>query len=265
MMNHIAIGGICMSRYFIITKRAILIVSAISLAIIFGVIICSTTNLFVTTSTSPRKLPIYSTKQSEKKIAISFDAAWGADDTQTLIEILEKHKVKTTFFVVGEWVDKYPEQVKALHNAGHEIQNHSNGHPHLTNLSKADIQTELEQCNSKIKAITGSSPTLMRPPYGDYDNNVLEATESIGMQTIQWSVDSLDWKDLSAQQITDRVLAAVEPGSIVLFHNAAKHTPEALPIILEQLQADGYQIIPVSQLIYKDNYTIDHNGQQIPN
>ena len=105
----------------------------------------------------------------------------------------------------------------------------------------------------------------MRPPYGDYDNKVLETDQGIGMKTIQWSVDSLDWKDLSAEQITDRVLKATEPGSIVLFHNAAKHTPQALPKIIESLQADGYQLVPISSLIYQSNYTIDHTGKQIPN
>jgi polysaccharide deacetylase family sporulation protein PdaB len=254
-----------MKPCLILTRKSILIVGAICLSLIFALIIFSTADIFVATSATQRRLPIYSTQKEEKVISFSFDAAWGAEDTQTLIDIFNQYNIKVTFFVVGDWVDKFPDKVKMLHDAGHEIQNHSDSHPHLTNLSKEEIVKELEACNQKIEKITGVRPTLMRPPYGDYDNKVIEATESIGMYTIQWSVDSLDWKDLSAQEIKTRVLSATEAGSIVLFHNAAKHTPEALPALIEALQKDGYQFVPISKLIYTENYTIDHTGKQIPN
>ncbi len=254
-----------MNRYIIITKRALLIAVAIVLSLTFAIIIFTMKDIIIPTAVTEKKLPIYSTQRTDKKIAISFDAAWGADDTHQLIETLNQFHVKTTFFVVGEWVDKYPDMVKALHDAGHEIQNHSNTHPHLTNLSENEISQEIENCNKKIQEITGTRPTLMRPPYGDYNNKVIEATQALGMHTIQWSVDSLDWKNLTAEQITDRVISAIEPGGIVLFHNAAKHTPQALPIILETLQKQGYEIVPISELIYTKDYTIDHTGKQIPN
>ena len=255
-----------MFRYIIVTKKTCIIAIAIILSLIFAIIIFSTKDVIVATSQNTRLLPIYSTqRQNDKKISFSFDAAWGAEDTQILIDTFAKHNIKVTFFVVGEWVDKYPEMVKALHDAGHEIQNHSNTHPHLTNLSKKEIEEEITQCNNKIKTITGIQPTLMRPPYGDYDNKVIETTQSLGMYTIQWSVDSLDWKDLSADEISNRVKSAIQPGGIVLFHNAAKHTPEALPTLIEELLAEGYEFVPISQLIYQNNYTIDHNGMQIPN
>ena len=112
-----------------------------------------------------------------------------------MIQILDQYNVKTTFFVVGEWVDKYPESVKALADAGHEVCNHSDTHPYMTKLSQEQKIQQLQNCNDKIKAITGVSPTLFRPPYGDYNNGVIEATDSIGMFTVQWDVDSLDWKD----------------------------------------------------------------------
>ena len=141
-----------------------------------------------------RKLPIYCVKTDKKQIAISFDAAWGNDDTETLIKILKEYNVPATFFVVGAWVDKYPESVKALNDAGHRIENHSNTHPHMPQLSKEQIINELESCNNKIKAVTGRCPKLLRVPYGDYDNAVLETTESIGMYTIQWDVETLATK-----------------------------------------------------------------------
>ncbi|MBQ3094179.1 MAG: polysaccharide deacetylase family protein, partial [Clostridia bacterium] len=129
-------------------------------------------------------------------------------------------------------------------------------------LSKEDMVRELTACNDKIEAITGIRPTLHRVPYGDYSNATIETTASLGMQTVQWDVDSLDWKDLSAEEITSRVTSRVQSGSIVLFHNAALHTPEALPSIIEQLQAQGYTFCKVSELIYKENYTINHEGRQ---
>ena len=218
-------------------------------------------------SATTRQLPIYCVQRDQKMIAISFDAAWGNEDTQELIDILARYNVKATFFVVGEWVDKYPESVKALHDAGHEVMNHSDDHAHMTQLSKEEIIADVEACNDKIEAVTGVRPTLVRFPYGDYDDNSISAARSIGMEPIQWDVDSLDWKDLSAQEITKRVTSKVQAGSIVLFHNAALHTPEALPTILETLLQEGYTFVPISQLIlpgtYNTDYTIDHTGRQM--
>ena len=213
-----------------------------------------------------RQLPIYSVQQpeGEKRVAISFDAAWGADDTGTLISILDQYQVKTTFFVVGGWVDTYPDEVAALAQAGHEVMNHSDTHPYMTQISTSEMMQEISACNEKIAAITGVTPTLLRCPYGDYNDTVINTVRSMGMEPIQWSVDSLDWKDLSAEEITRRVLDQVQPGSIILFHNDAKHTPEALPGILAGLQGQGYTIVPVSQLICQGEYTIDHTGMQIP-
>lgn len=211
-----------------------------------------------------RQLPIYSVQRDQKMVSISFDAAWGNEDTQQLIDILDKYDVKATFFVVGEWVDKYPESVKALHDAGHEIMNHSNTHAHYPQLSADEVVADLNACNDKIEAVTGIRPTLVRLPYGDYDDNSINAVRSIGMEPIQWDVDSLDWKDLSASEITQRVTSKVCPGSIVLFHNAALHTPEALPGIIEYLLQEGYTFVPISQILLTGEYTIDHTGRQCP-
>ena len=189
---------------------------------------------------------------------------WGNEDTQELIDILGRYGVRATFFVVGEWVDKYPESVKALHDAGHEVMNHSNTHAHMNQLSAQEIIADVEACNDKIEAVTGVRPTLIRPPYGEYNDQVISAIRSIGMEPIQWDVDSLDWKEISAQEIAQRVTSRVQSGSIVLFHNAALHTPEALPGILECLLQEGYTFVPISELILEEPYTIDHTGRQCP-
>ena len=223
---------------------------------------------FISASAAKRQLPIYSVEREEKVCAISFDAAWGNEDTQALIDILGKYNVKATFFVVGDWVDKYPESVKALHDAGHEVMNHSLHHDHYNALTADQVVADVTACNEKIAAITGVTPCLIRCPYGEYDDHVISAIRSMGMEPIQWDVDSLDWKDLPAGEITERVVSRVQPGSIVLFHNAALHTPEALPAILETLLQEGYTFVPISELIlpgeYNVDYTIDHTGRQLP-
>lgn len=217
-----------------------------------------------TASATSRQLPIYSVERAEKLCAISFDAAWGNEDTQTLIDILARYNVKTTFFVVGDWVDKYPESVLALHEAGHEVMSHSNHHDHYNSLSANEIAADINASCDKVEAITGSRPTLIRCPYGEYDDHVISTVRSLGMEPIQWDVDSLDWKDYDADTIYQRVTSKVQPGSIVLFHNAALHTPEALPRILEHLIHEGYTVLPISQLILTGDYTIDHTGRQHP-
>ncbi len=209
-----------------------------------------------------RQLPIYCVQRDDKVVSLTFDAAWGNEDTEQLIAILGKYGVKATFFVVGEWVEKYPESVKALADAGHEIMNHSAHHAHFNSLTAEEIAADLAACNDKIEAVTGVRPTLFRCPYGEYDDHVILAVRGAGMEPIQWDVDSLDWKDLSADEITRRVTGKVQPGSIVLFHNAALHTPEALPAIIETLLGEGYSFLPVSQLILSGEYTIDHTGRQ---
>ena len=214
-------------------------------------------------ATSDRLLPIYCVETDKKQVAISFDAAWGNDDTDQLISILKEYDVPATFFVVGAWVDKYPESVKALSDAGHQIQNHSNTHPNMPQLSQEQMIDEILSCNKKIADITGKIPTLLRPPYGDYDNATIKTVSEQNMFTIQWDVDSLDWKDnATPDSIYQKVTGKVKNGSIVLFHNDADHTPAALPNILKCLKDEGYEFVFISDLILKDNYEIKHDGTQ---
>lgn len=247
-------------RFLIVTKKQIML--CLCLVLVLTATLIGSVKTF---AGNERKLPIYCVETEKKQIAISFDAAWGNDDTETLISILKEYDVPATFFVVGAWVDKYPESVKALSDAGHQIQNHSNTHPHMPQLSKAQMKDEIESCNKKIAAISGVTPTLLRPPYGDYDNALIETMDELNMKTIQWSVDSLDWKDnATADSICKRVTGKVTNGSIVLFHNDADHTPEALPSILKCLKDEGYEFVFISDLILQDNYEIDHTGKQCP-
>ena len=245
-------------------KRRRRLMIAASAAILAGAIILLMAGGGAVAAAGTKLLPIYSVERDQKMVSLSFDAAWGNEDTQTLIDILGKYDVKVTFFVVGAWVDKYPESVKALSDAGHEVMNHSNDHAHFNTLSADEIAANINACSDKIQAVTGVRPTLFRPPYGEYNDRVVAAVRGMGMEPIQWDVDSLDWKELSAGEIYDRVTSKVRPGSIILFHNAALHTPEALEDIIKYLLAQGYEIVPISRLILPEPYTIDHTGRQFP-
>jgi polysaccharide deacetylase family sporulation protein PdaB len=210
-----------------------------------------------------RKLPIYHVDTNDKKVAISFDCAWGNEHTKAILDILDQYDVKTTFFMVKFWAEKFPNDVLEIHKRGHEIGNHSSTHPNMTKLSVEDITKELKDTEDVIVGITNQRPTLFRPPFGAYNNKVIETCENNGYHVIQWNVDSLDWKDITAEQIVDRVTRNVVPGSIILFHNNAEHVEEYLPSILSRLQADGYEVVPIGQLIIKENYHIDHTGKQV--
>lgn len=212
-----------------------------------------------------RKLPIYCVDAKDKKIAISFDASWGANNTVKILDILDKHNVKATFFLVGRWVDEFPEETKEIYKRGHEIGNHSNTHPDMTKIPDSKIVEELAATDAKIMKITGKPTTLFRFPGGAYDNRSIQAIEGTNHKCIQWDVDSIDWKENGAEKEYKRVISKTQPGSIILFHNAAKYTPENLPKIIEELKAQGYEFVKISDLIYKDNYNIDHSGKQILN
>lgn len=209
-----------------------------------------------------RKLPIYNVQTQEKKVAISFDAAWGDDKTMEILDNLDKYHVKATFFLVKFWAEKYPQDVAEIQKRGHEIGNHSATHPDMTGLSSEKIVSELKDTSDAIESITGKKTTLFRPPFGAYDNHVIEACEGEGYKVIQWSVDSLDWKDISTEQIVERVTRNVKSGDIILFHNNAERVNEYLPLVLKSLQDQGFEIVPIGKLIYYKNYHMDHAGKQ---
>lgn len=219
----------------------------------------------VSSNVNGRELPIYSVETKEKKVALSFDAAWGNDDTQKILEILKKHGLHVTFFMTGGWVEKYPEDVKAIQAAGHDLGNHSENHKNMAQLSVEEQKTEIMTVHEKVKQLTGVDMQLFRPPYGEYNDNLVLTAKDCGYFPVEWSVDSLDWKDYGVNSILDMVLKnkEVRNGAIILCHNGAKYTSDALEQLIIGLEDKGYQIVPVSQLIYKDNYHMDVTGRQI--
>ncbi|MBE5746084.1 MAG: deacetylase [Clostridiales bacterium] len=214
---------------------------------------------------SLRKIPIYNVKTDEKVVAISFDAAWGADKTEKIMEILKEYNAGATFFLVGFWVENYPEIAKKIAENGFEIGTHSNTHPDMAKLNAEQIKLELETSVKTIEDATNTKVELFRAPFGSYNDTLINTSEELGLTTIQWDVDSLDWKGISAVDITTRILNKVFNGSIILCHNNSDHILEALPMILDRLQKRGYKVKCIGDIIYKDNYTINHEGTQIKN
>lgn len=211
-----------------------------------------------------KKLPVYSVETPQKQVAITFDAAWAAGDTERILSILKENNIKATFFLCGIWIDKNPELLRALQDQGHDIGNHGDTHAHVASLSYEGNIKEITNAHTKVKTALGLDMTLFRPPYGEYNDTVLNAAEALKYQSVQWSVDSLDWKGLSVEEIINRILKSpnLKNGAIILFHSDAEHTADALDIIIRGLKNMGYEIVPVSELIYTEGYEVDHTGRQ---
>ena len=208
------------------------------------------------------KKPIYSVARQDKKISISFDCAWGVDYTDEILSVMQTYKVKCTFFMVEFWAKKYPDYVKKIIEQGHEIGTHSCSHKYMSKLTKSQIELELKQSCDTIESISGKKVTLFRPPYGDYNNQLIEVANSLNIKTIQWSIDTLDWKNYSADKIAQKVIKKANSGAIILCHNNGLHTAKALPKIFEVLISQGYTFVPIGELVYEDNYHVDVNGIQ---
>lgn len=245
-------------------KAAVQIGLMLCLLCLSAVYVAGLNNPAASVLAKKRELPIYSVERPDKVISISFDASWGGDKTMDILRILDEHDVKTTFFLVGGWVDKFPDLVKEMVARGHEIGNHSDTHPHMSQTNEKTIRDELRMMSDKVETLTGERPTLFRPPYGDYNDRLVVTTRAEGYEVVQWSIDSLDWKDRGTADIIKQCTYRVDNGDIVLFHNDSNDIVNALPTVIEHYQGLGYKIIPVSELLLKGETTIDVQGKQHP-
>ena len=215
-----------------------------------------------TSSTNEKMLPIYNVKTDDNKVALTMNCAWNADDIDKILKILDENDTKITFFIVGDWMDKHPEAVKKIYEAGHEIGTHSNTHPHVNNLSYEENIEEMEKSNDKIENITGNRTNLYRAPYGEYNQTVIKAAQDKGYYTIQWSLDTLDYTGINGNEMWNRIKDKISSGDIILMHNGTEHTADSLDSILKNIKEKNLQVVKISELIYKDNYSIDVNGTQ---
>lgn len=206
-------------KNMVILRNAAFVLAAI--AVVRGAIVYWGDSVHASNTVGNRELPIYCVETDDKKVALTFDAAWGNEDTARILEILKKNNVKVTFFMTGGWVESYPEDVKAILAAGHDLGNHSENHKNMSRISDEEKKDELMKVHKKVQELTGYEMFLFRPPYGDYDNAVVNVAKECGYYPIQWDVDSLDWKDYGVDSIVKTVIGHkhLGNGSIILCHN----------------------------------------------
>lgn len=238
------------------------ILSLTLIAIILAAVIFVTSSGSLYFGYAYRLVPIYSVETGEKKVALTFDAAWGSDKTLKIVETLNNAGIKGTFFLVGFWIEQNEDKVKAIDEADFDIGTHSETHPKMSALDQGKMKQELESSMAKISKITGKTVKYFRAPFGDYNDSVLNVAGSLGLKTIQWDVDTLDWKGISANEILERVKRFVKNGSIILCHNNSDHILEALPLIISYLKDNGYEMVKISELVYERDYIVDNNGLQ---
>lgn len=238
------------------------IVSVLTVVVLIGIANMNSIQS-IQTSSVQKFLPIYNVQTDKKQIAFTMNCAWNADDIDSILETLKNNNVKITFFIVGEWMDKYPEAVKKIQNEGHEIGSHSNTHPHVNQLSYEKNLEEIQLSVNKIEKITGNKTNLYRAPYGEYNDTVIKTAQENGYYTIQWNLDTLDYEGKTGEEMWNRIKGKLQNGSIILSHNGTKHTADSLDMLIKNIKSQGYDIVKVSELIYKDNYYINNNGTQI--
>ena len=243
-------------------KNVLSVILTLAMLVVLSVSAFSTGAYAVFYGNTPRLVPVYSVDRQDKVVSITFDCAWGTEYTDAILNALKVSNVRATFFMVEFWTTKYPEFVKKIDESGCEIGTHSSTHSYMSKLNAEEIKKELTTSSEAIESVTGKKVDLFRAPYGDYDDELIKTASELGYYTIQWDVDSLDWKDLSASDIAMRVINGAKNGSIILMHNNGLHTAEAVPIILETLKNRGYSFVPVGELIYRENYVIDGTGRQ---
>ena len=254
--------------FFVLNKQKIIAYGVSVFTVIFLFCIASGMNgnneTMETSANTGKLLPIYNVKTEENKVALTMNCAWNADDIDSILETLKNNNVKITFFVVGDWLDKYPEAAKKIAEAGNEIASHSNTHPKVANLSYEENVKEIKESVEKIEKITGQKTTLYRPPYGEYNNTVISAAQDNGYKVIQWNLDTLDYTGLTGDKMWKRI-EKVKAGDIILSHNGTEHTADSLDMLIKNIKQKGLEIVKVSDLIYKENYEINLNGTQIKN
>ena len=252
--------------FFILSKQKIYtyFISIIMVVLLFCIsgTFVNKKEAIATASTNEKFLPIYKVETEENKIALTMNCAWNADDIDKILEILEKNNVKITFFMVGDWIEKYSEAVKKVYEAGHEIGTHSDTHPHVNNLSYEENVKQLENSNDKIEKIIGTRTNLYRTPYGEYNQTVIKAAQDKGYYTIQWNLDTLDYTGLTGEEMWNRIKDKIGSGDIILMHNGTEHTADSLDVIIKKIKEKNLEVVKISELIYKENYTIDVNGTQ---
>ncbi|MCL2842034.1 MAG: polysaccharide deacetylase family protein [Oscillospiraceae bacterium] len=249
-------------RIFLIRRKY---VTALALVLAVAAIFYIVNHPRLTGDSGGRALPIYSVQREDRAMSLTFNAAEPEDfHTAKVLETLNAHGVRATFFVTAEWARHNETLAARIVTGGHELMNLGDDHRPLRQINITELQARVLACNDAIWAVTGAAPTVFRALYGQYDDRMVTSVRALGMHTVQWSIDSGDRRGADASTITRQVLGRAAPGSIVLFHSNAEQTVCALPDILAGLHTAGYEPVPVSELMLQTEYTISLTGRQMP-
>lgn len=248
-----------------ICAYGISIITVILLFCAASVMITDNADTILTSASAGKLLPVYKVDTKDKKVALTLNCAWNDSDIDSILQTLKDNDCKVTFFMVGDWVKKYPEAAKKIKDAGHEIGTHSNTHPHVNNLDYEKNASELRESAKIIKETTGADIKLYRTPYGEYNDTVIKVANENGYIPIQWSLDTLDYTKLTGEQMWDRLKNKLTSGDIILMHNGTEHTADSLDMIIKNIKKTGFDVVRVSDIIYTEKYTIDVNGVQKKN
>ena len=202
-----------------------------------------------------RQSPLRTVATRHREVALTFDISWGEKMPPKVLAILEKDRVSATFFLSGPWAKTHPDIVARISRDGFQVESHGQRHVDFSHLSAAGVADNITQAGEILKSLTGKAPTFIRPPNGDYSQQSLQATASLGYTTVIWGTDSLDWMNPGVDVIVSRVLTKAHPGDIVLLHasDTCKQTDLALPRIIEGLRKEGYRLVTLSELIRNAN------------
>jgi len=246
-------------------KRSVLVLIVLLIVVDTSQIALLTAAKAVIATVSGRLVPVYSVFTPEHRVSLTFEGESGRDLTPEILRILEEHNVTATFFLSGEWIEKHRDSVNDIIKSNHELGNYTYSLPHPNSLLKAELKRELEKAHKQIEKVSGQTPRVFRPPYGEYSNKVIEASRELGYETVIWSIDSLDWRGTSSDDMKKRVAGKLHKGAIIRFHVTGRTTPEALPQIIKDIREQGYEIVPLSQLLLEGDYYIHpHTGEMRP-
>lgn len=250
----------------LVVKKGTIIKAAVCVLLIIGAIVF-TQVAFVDSkpvSNQSESMPICNVKTDEKKVALTFDTAFGDEGyTEQILSVLKDEGARATFFVMGLWANEYPNELDSILRGGHEIASHSMNHMRYPDLSSAEIISDANEAANLIFDKTGYATKLLRLPYGAFDTNCILTLESEGFIPIKWSLDSKDWKGYDAGKIVKGVMGEVESGDIIMFQNNMAATPEAIRDIILSLREKGYKIVTLNNLLLSGDYIINSSGTQM--
>ena len=241
-----------MNMFYVMNGRKLKRYFLVSVGILFAVGVIYAEKDNITVFAPEQAAAIYSVPTDKKVLALTFDISWGDKRTEPILEVLKQNNVKNaTFFLSSPWSQSHPEIVKKIMDAGYEIGSHGHKHDNYSTYTDDEIRTQIQTAQSILTQVTGKTPTLIRLPNGDFDKRVLRIADQMKVKVIQWDTDSLDWMNIGTEKIVNRVVSKAHPGDIILMHasDSVKQTHEALPVIISQLRAKGYEFVTVSSLI----------------